>query len=107
MSFMARAGVVRRVSWGPACCFVHLLAAAAVLTVPVAASAQAGSVEQRLSKLERLQARRDELFHSMRADLDRSFREAHAEIAGVIRTLQRGGTAQAAAQARDAIATRP
>jgi DNA mismatch repair protein MutS2 len=37
----------------------------------------------------------------MRADLDRSFREAHAEIAGVIRTLQRGGTAQAAARARE------
>jgi DNA mismatch repair protein MutS2 len=54
-------------------------------------------------KLERLQARRDELYRTMRSDLDRSFREAHAEIAGVIRTLQRGGTAQAAAQAREQI----
>ena len=54
-------------------------------------------------KLERLQARRDELYRTMRTDLDRSFRDAHAEIAGVIRTLQRGGTAQAAAQAREQI----
>ena len=52
-------------------------------------------------KLERLQERRDELFASMRADLDRAFREAHAEVAGVIRDLQRQGSAQDAARARE------
>jgi DNA mismatch repair protein MutS2 len=51
-------------------------------------------------KLERLQERRDKLFVAMRDDLDRSFKEAHAEVAGVIRDLQRGGSAQDAALAR-------
>lgn len=51
-------------------------------------------------KLERLQERRDELFHSMRADLDRAFTDAHGQVAAVIRDLQRGGTAQDAAHAR-------
>ena len=52
-------------------------------------------------KLERLQARRDKLFEEMRADLERSFRDAHAQVAGVIRDLQRGGRAQDAAHARE------
>ncbi len=51
-------------------------------------------------KLERLQARRDQLFHAMRDDLDRSFKDAHAQVAAVIRDLQRGGTARDAARAR-------
>jgi DNA mismatch repair protein MutS2 len=58
--------------------------------------------ERYRAKLERLQERRDELFHSMREDLDRSFREAHAEVAAVIRGLQRGdATARDAARARE------
>lgn len=55
-------------------------------------------------KLERLQDRRDKLFHTMRDDLDRAFKDAHTEVAGVIRDLQRGGTgasAQQAARARE------
>jgi DNA mismatch repair protein MutS2 len=52
------------------------------------------------NKLERLQERRDKLFLSMRKDLDTAFREAHAEVASVIRNLQRGGSAQQAARAR-------
>jgi DNA mismatch repair protein MutS2 len=49
-------------------------------------------------KLERLQERRDELFARMRTDLERAFKEAHAEVAGVIRSLQRGGGAREAAR---------
>ena len=52
-------------------------------------------------KLERLQERRDKLFDEMRADLDRAFKEAHGEVAGVIRDLQRGGDAREAARARE------
>jgi DNA mismatch repair protein MutS2 len=52
-------------------------------------------------KLEQIQARRDKLFQEMRRDLDRSFREAHGEVAEVIRTLQRGGSAREAARARE------
>lgn len=52
-------------------------------------------------KLERLQERRDKLYRAMRDDLDKSFRDAHGQIAAVIRELQQGGTAQAAAQARE------
>ncbi len=52
-------------------------------------------------KLERLQERRDELFAAMRGELDHAFREAHAEVAGVIRELQRKGTARDAAEARE------
>jgi len=52
-------------------------------------------------KLERLQERRDKLFAEMRDGLERSFRNAHAEVAGVIRELQRGGGARDAAHARD------
>jgi DNA mismatch repair protein MutS2 len=53
------------------------------------------------TKLERLQERRDQLFRAMREDLDRAFKEAHADVAGVIRELQRKGTAQDAARARE------
>ena len=52
------------------------------------------------TKLQRLQERRDKLFHAMREDLDSAFKDAHARVAGVIRDLQRGGTAQEAARAR-------
>ncbi len=52
------------------------------------------------SKLERLQERRDVLFHAMRRDLDRAFSDAHGQVAAVIRDLQRQGSAQAAAHAR-------
>ena len=52
------------------------------------------------ARLERLQERRDKLYHSMREDLDQAFKGAHARVAGVIRDLQRGGTAQAAGRAR-------
>ena len=58
------------------------------------------------AKLEKLQARRDELFRDMRASLDRTFRDAHAEVAAVIRDLQRGSARGVGAQvgpgARDA-----
>ena len=53
------------------------------------------------AKLQRLQERRDKLFHSMREGLDQAFQEAHAEVANVIRELQRGGTAQVAGRARE------
>jgi DNA mismatch repair protein MutS2 len=56
------------------------------------------------SKLEKLSQRRDELYRAMREDLDAQFKNAHAQIAAVIRDLQRGGgaaTAQDAAHARE------
>ncbi|MDH3687519.1 MAG: hypothetical protein OEP95_14900, partial [Myxococcales bacterium] len=60
-------------------------------------------------KLERLQERRDKLFDEMRVDLDRAFRDAHSEVAGVIRDLQRsggsGGSARDAARARKKLLT--
>jgi DNA mismatch repair protein MutS2 len=52
------------------------------------------------ARLERLQERRDKLFHAMREDLDRRFQDAHAQVAAVIRDLQRGGGARDAAHAR-------
>jgi DNA mismatch repair protein MutS2 len=55
-------------------------------------------------KLEKLSQRRDELYRAMREDLDEQFKNAHAQIAAVIRDLQRGGspaTAQQAAHARE------
>jgi DNA mismatch repair protein MutS2 len=55
-------------------------------------------------KLEKLSQRRDELYRAMREDLDDQFKNAHAQIAAVIRDLQRGGavaTAQDAAHARE------
>jgi DNA mismatch repair protein MutS2 len=54
-------------------------------------------------KLERLQERRDKLFAEMRDELEQSFRNAHENIAEVIRNLQRGGTARHAARAREQI----
>ena len=56
--------------------------------------------EEYRTKLLDLQARRDKLFRGMRDDLERSFREAHAEVSAVIRDLQRRGTARDAAHAR-------
>ncbi len=53
-------------------------------------------------KLERLQERRDALFRRMRGELDAAFQDAHAEVAAVIRGLQRGdATARDAARARE------
>ncbi|HTY19076.1 MAG TPA: Smr/MutS family protein [Myxococcota bacterium] len=52
-------------------------------------------------RLEELQRRRDRLYGEMRRDLESSFRRAHEEVASVIRTLQQGGGARAAARARD------
>ncbi len=54
-------------------------------------------------KLEKLSQRRDELYRAMREDLDLQFKNAHAQVAAVIRDLQRGGpvTAQDAAHARE------
>ncbi len=52
-------------------------------------------------KLLKLQARRDELYRTMRGDLDRAFRGAHERVAEVIRDLQRGGGARDAARARE------
>jgi DNA mismatch repair protein MutS2 len=49
----------------------------------------------------RMRARRDELYRAMRDDLDRAFREAHGQVAGVIRDLQRAGSARDAARARE------
>ncbi len=51
-------------------------------------------------KLERLGERRDQLYRSMRAGLDQAFREAHEQVAQVVRDVQRGGSAQQAARAR-------
>ncbi len=53
------------------------------------------------AKLAKLEARREELFRRMREDLDQAFRGAHAEVAAVIRDLQRGGGARDAAHARE------
>lgn len=53
------------------------------------------------AKLERLQERRDQLFASLRSDLEAAFESAHAEVADVIRSLQRGGSARDAARARE------
>ena len=55
------------------------------------------------ARLEKLQQRRDALYRSMRDDLDRAFRGAHEQVASVIRDLQRGGTAQDAARARESL----
>jgi DNA mismatch repair protein MutS2 len=64
---------------------------------------EAVRAEYRL-KLEKLSQRRDELYRAMREDLDAQFKNAHAQIAAVIRDLQRGkasATAQDAAHARE------
>jgi DNA mismatch repair protein MutS2 len=68
--------------------------------VRLRAESEAARDEYR-TKLERLQERRDRLFGELRADLDRSFKDAHAQVAAVIRSLQQGGTARDAAHARD------
>jgi DNA mismatch repair protein MutS2 len=52
-------------------------------------------------KLERLQERRDQLFRSLRDDLEAAFKNAHEEVAQVIRGLQRGPSARDAALARE------
>ena len=52
-------------------------------------------------KITALQERRDKLYRALRDDLDRSFKDARAQIAAVIRELQRGGKAQDAARARE------
>ncbi len=54
-------------------------------------------------KLEALQERKDQLYRAMREDLDQQFKDAHAQIAAVIRDLQRGGgtSARDAARARE------
>jgi len=51
-------------------------------------------------KLAALQERREKLYRALREDLDRSFKDARSQIAGVIRDLQRGGKAQDAERAR-------
>jgi len=52
-------------------------------------------------KLEQLQLKRDRLYDELRAELEASFRNAHEQIAGVIRALQRGaGSARNAEHAR-------
>ncbi len=56
-------------------------------------------------KLARLQERRDKLFEEMRRDLDAAFREAHGEVARVIRELQRAPSSRRAARARDELET--
>jgi DNA mismatch repair protein MutS2 len=57
--------------------------------------------DEHRAKLEKLQARRDKLFLTMREDLEKSFREAHKQVATVIRDLQRGADARDAAAARE------
>ncbi|MBW2273579.1 MAG: Smr/MutS family protein [Deltaproteobacteria bacterium] len=57
-------------------------------------------------KLERLQERRDKLFHGMRADLDAAFKEAHGRVAKVIRDLQRSGAPDSRSGAREAARAR-
>jgi DNA mismatch repair protein MutS2 len=68
--------------------------------VRLRAESEAARDEYRI-KLERLSERRDRLFGELRADLDRSFKDAHAQVAAVIRSLQQGGSARDAAHARD------
>jgi DNA mismatch repair protein MutS2 len=63
------------------------------------AESEAARSEYRV-KLERLQTRRDKLYRAMRDDLDRGFRDAHEQVAAVVRDLQRGGSARDAARAR-------
>ncbi len=53
-------------------------------------------------KLQRLQERRDKLFEDMRSDLDERFKDAHAQVAAVIRGLQRAGEGSSRDAARGA-----
>lgn len=64
----------------------------------------AGVRDEYRRKLAALQERREKLYRSLRDDLDRSFKDARSQIAGVIRDLQRGGSARAAAEARERLA---
>jgi DNA mismatch repair protein MutS2 len=59
-------------------------------------------------KLNKLQTRRDKLFRAMREELEASFREAHEQVAAVIRDLQRGSSKanDSATRARDAAKAR-
>jgi len=57
--------------------------------------------DEHRARLEKLQTKRDKLFLSMREDLENAFREAHRQVAAVIRELQRGGSARDAAAARE------
>lgn len=52
-------------------------------------------------KLARLSERRDKIFQSMKGELESAFRDAHGQVAAVIRDLQRGGSARDAAHARE------
>jgi DNA mismatch repair protein MutS2 len=53
-------------------------------------------------RLARLETRRGELYRAMRHDLDAAFRAAHAQVAEVVRELQRGDpSARRAAQVRE------
>jgi DNA mismatch repair protein MutS2 len=56
-------------------------------------------------KLEALRDRRDALYRTMRSDLDSAFRDAHAQVGAVIAELQRKGSAQEAARAREKLET--
>lgn len=53
-------------------------------------------------KLQRLQERRDKLYESMRKDLDATFKDAHAQVAAVIRGLQQAGDPSPKQAAHDA-----
>ena len=57
------------------------------------------------AKLARLQERRDKLFGEMRRELDDSFRDAHGEVARIIRELQRQPSSRRAARAREQLET--
>jgi DNA mismatch repair protein MutS2 len=70
----------------------------------VRAESEATRAEYR-AKLAKLEARREELIRRMREDLEQTFRGAHAEVAAVIRDLQRGGGAREAAHARERLKT--
>jgi DNA mismatch repair protein MutS2 len=61
--------------------------------------------EKYRAKLARLQERRDKLFGEMRRELDDSFRDAHAEVARIIRDMQREPSSQTAAGARAELET--
>jgi DNA mismatch repair protein MutS2 len=60
-----------------------------------------GARDEYRRKIAALQERREKLYRSLRDDLDRSFRDARAQIAAVIRDLQRGGSARDAVRARE------
>ncbi len=59
-----------------------------------------GARDEYRRKIAGLQERREKLYRALRDDLDRSFKDARAQIATVIRDLQQGGSARDAAHAR-------